>query len=54
MSSASNTFEQRTRVHNYSEMAMLKYVRQEACPCKQQTVAQQDIEAAQKLIDGPY
>ena len=49
MSSACNTFEQRTRVHIVT-MVMLKYIKQEGRPSyKPSNLSQQDIEAAQKL-----
>ena len=48
MSSASNTFEQRTLVHIVT-MVMLKYFKQEARPSyKPSNLSQQDIKAAQK------
>ena len=48
MSSASNTFEQRTRVHIVT-MVMLKYVKQETRPSyKPSNLSQQYIKAAQK------
>ena len=48
MSSASNTFEQRTRFHIVT-MVMLKYVKREARPSyKPSNLSQQNIEAAQK------
>ena len=48
MSSASNTFEQQTRVHIVT-IVMLKYVKREArASYKPSNLSQQDIEAAQK------
>ena len=53
MSSASNTFEQRTRVHIVT-MVMLKYVKREARPnYKLSNFSQQGIEAVQKSDADP-
>ena len=54
MSSASNTFEQWTRVHIVM-MAMRKYIKREARPSNEQLILSlQDIKAAQKSVDRPY